>query len=773
MGKPKRFSSYDSIVAENRKVTATYGQARQDLSTNSFRSMPQEPPVINSGIFGLRGEGTGEYLTVSLAADQTTNIAATNHVEFDTKDEDGGIELQTGVGQADGIFELLGSRKYILSAQLRPEFSGATGQLVVAWYDRTNAAEIGSRAIYEAQTNTSDNANQPLAEIIVTPDTNIDVEVRIISVTALTALANEYCTASLFEISLGGFGSSAGGGGGSGVTFPLTPDVNVIGTASGTQTINLSLSDSHYTTITMDGNVTWVFSNPPASNKEMSFVIDMVQDAIGSRTVTWPGSVRADPIVGSAANARTVVVASTVDGGTNYDVLIVTGGTIAQGATKALDNLASVAINTTLLSDTNNTDDLGSNALQWKDLYITGTANIDSLTLTSGSTVTVIRDEDDLVSNSDTSLVTQQSIKAYVDSVPSGANQQLSNLSGTVAVNLNLLPNQGTGGSLGSGVATEEWFNLFTQKVRFPVKSTLASTSNVIQTVNNGGNDDMVFNVLSATADRFLWTMNGVNQLVLTATELVCSGVNIDMENNNITDVNQIQITGSSGDTVFGLLDGQSNVFDIQNPNTAGQIRFFCDDSVGTATEVMNLDARGTGSNFITFPVDGSGFAVLDELGSIQFGVVSGSQPSFIGIGQGITTVIQTGGLFDVDVGGVTKMTIRGADIQFFDNVDFGGVDQLNNVSIQFLDANTTITDSSPGLRYDVPTLESHRFRVDDATILDINANGIDLATGATVDFPQTGSASSGSGGTLPSNVEGFIVVRVAGTLRRVPFYPV
>ena len=141
MGKAKRFNSYDSVVAQNRKVTQSYGQARQDLSTKSFRSMPQEPPITNK--IGGSGTGDGKFLTVSLAADQTANIAATNHVEFDTKDEDGGVILQTGVGQADGIFELGGGTTYQLSAHLRPEFSGSTGELVIAWYDRTNAAEIG------------------------------------------------------------------------------------------------------------------------------------------------------------------------------------------------------------------------------------------------------------------------------------------------------------------------------------------------------------------------------------------------------------------------------------------------------------------------------------------------------------------------------------------------------------------------------------------------------------------------------------------------------
>jgi hypothetical protein len=49
------------------------------------------------------------------------------------------------------------------------------------------------------------------------------------------------------------------------------------------------------------------------------------------------------------------------------------------GASTALDNLASVAINLSLISDTDNTDDLGSSAKEWKDLYIDGIAYIDEI----------------------------------------------------------------------------------------------------------------------------------------------------------------------------------------------------------------------------------------------------------------------------------------------------------------------------------------------------------------------------------------------------------
>jgi parallel beta-helix repeat protein len=50
-------------------------------------------------------------------------------------------------------------------------------------------------------------------------------------------------------------------------------------------------------------------------------------------------------------------------------IINVSDGAIA-GATKSLDNLASVAINTSLISDTDSTDDLGSSAKYWANAYV-------------------------------------------------------------------------------------------------------------------------------------------------------------------------------------------------------------------------------------------------------------------------------------------------------------------------------------------------------------------------------------------------------------------
>ena len=64
---------------------------------------------------------------------------------------------------------------------------------------------------------------------------------------------------------------------------------------------------------------------------------------------------------------------------TSADFNLAAGEAAAGSANTALSNLASVAINTSLISDTDNTDDLGSSAKQWKDIYINGVGYIDTL----------------------------------------------------------------------------------------------------------------------------------------------------------------------------------------------------------------------------------------------------------------------------------------------------------------------------------------------------------------------------------------------------------
>jgi hypothetical protein len=104
--------------------------------------------------------------------------------------------------------------------------------------------------------------------------------------------------------------------------------------------------------------------------------------------------------------------------------------------TLGLDSDGNQKISGSFLPDADNTYDLGSSGKEWKDLYIDGTANIDSLTLSSGATVTAVLDEDAMGSDSATSLATQQSIKKYVDDTVTAEDLDVSSDSGTIAIDL-------------------------------------------------------------------------------------------------------------------------------------------------------------------------------------------------------------------------------------------------------------------------------------------------------------------------------------------------
>lgn len=82
------------------------------------------------------------------------------------------------------------------------------------------------------------------------------------------------------------------------------------------------------------------------------------------------------------------------DDGTSSQVLTTDGSGVLSwttpsgtGANTALSNLASVAINTSLISDTNNTDDLGSSSIKWKNLYTAGViTSSGTISIADGST---------------------------------------------------------------------------------------------------------------------------------------------------------------------------------------------------------------------------------------------------------------------------------------------------------------------------------------------------------------------------------------------------
>jgi len=147
------------------------------------------------------------------------------------------------------------------------------------------------------------------------------------------------------------------------------------------------------------------------------------------------------------------------------------------GASTALDNLASVAINLSLISDTDNTDDLGSSAKEWKDLYIDGIAYIDEIkqadnekhyfgtgddsSITdTGSLMTIDPDVNSVGSRyllidgqalmADKLMFTQTDGNEYIDSLADG----YLDLGATTAIRLNANTNLGANDLTGTGEIT-------------------------------------------------------------------------------------------------------------------------------------------------------------------------------------------------------------------------------------------------------------------------------------------------------------------------------
>jgi len=113
-----------------------------------------------------------------------------------------------------------------------------------------------------------------------------------------------------------------------------------------------------------------------------------------------------------------------------------------------------VATTTEIKPKSNNTLDIGTSALQFKNLFLDGTANVDGLAMPT-TTVTDILDEDNMSTDSNTALATQQSIKAYVDTAVGGANELseiLSNGNVTAGTGIDFIDNDklrlGTGNDL-------------------------------------------------------------------------------------------------------------------------------------------------------------------------------------------------------------------------------------------------------------------------------------------------------------------------------------
>lgn len=95
---------------------------------------------------------------------------------------------------------------------------------------------------------------------------------------------------------------------------------NVSANSGTAYTVDLTTGNSFV--ITLTGDVTFTFSNPPASGSFGIFTLKLVQDGTGGRSVTWPASVDwgggTAPTISSAIGKVDQLTFVTTDGGTTW-----------------------------------------------------------------------------------------------------------------------------------------------------------------------------------------------------------------------------------------------------------------------------------------------------------------------------------------------------------------------------------------------------------------------------------------------------------------------
>lgn len=157
-------------------------------------------PFPNAGVVNTSTKtGVTEFLFASLATQQSTNIGANDHVKFDTVVARRGqsIALDTSTAYANtqgtasiGRFTLKAGMTYRLRASIPYVLgSGATGLLSVSFFDATNNAALpGVPGTALVSTTATNDVGGGVAEAIVTAGSDILVELRIITATALSQI---------------------------------------------------------------------------------------------------------------------------------------------------------------------------------------------------------------------------------------------------------------------------------------------------------------------------------------------------------------------------------------------------------------------------------------------------------------------------------------------------------------------------------------------------------------------------------------------------------
>jgi len=254
--------------------------------------------------------------------------------------------------------------------------------------------------------------------------------------------------------------------------------------------------------------------------------------------------------------------------------------------------------------------DLGSSGKEFKDLYIDGVAYVDSIAMPT-TTVTDILDEDNMSSDSATSLATQQSIKAYVDSQVTAQDLDFSaDSGGALSIDLDSESLTFTGGT---GIDTSGAGNAVT----FAIDSTVATltgsqtltnktlTAPVISTISNTGTV-----TLPTSTDTLVGraTTDTLTNKTLTSPTITTATLNGAVSGTSIKDEDDMSSDSASHlatqQSIKAYVDSQVTAQDLDfQADSGGALSIDLDSESLTFTGGTGIDTSGSG-NAVTFAID-------------------------------------------------------------------------------------------------------------------------------------------------------------------------
>ena len=349
------------------------------------------------------------------------------------------------------------------------------------------------------------------------------------------------------------------------------------------------------------------------------------------------------------------------------------GGTLTFGDSSSDNVVFGADINSDMIPNTDNTYHLGSSSKEWKNLYIDGTAHIDTLDIDNNATINgtlTMKSHVDLQDNDKIKVGAGDDMTIYHD----GSNSYITNDVGALKI---ATEDSGIVVTIGHTTSEVTVADNLTVTGNFTVSGTTTTVDSTTINIQNafvfeGATDDAYETTLTTvdpTADRTLSLPNATDTLVGKATTDTLtnktlttpviaeidsgSTITLDATTDIILDADGGDIFFKDGGTTFGSATNTSGnliiksgtttalTFSGANATLAGDLTISGDDLImGTNTSAYMLVADGTSYN----PVAISGDVTIANTGAITLDTVNSNVGSF-----GTNTAIPT---FTVDAQG-------------------------------------------------------------------------------------------------------------------------